>query len=138
MIDVVCGVIEDAEGNLLVCRRPPGKHLGGLWEFPGGKIDEGETATEALIRELREELHIGVTVGPPLQPVIWDYDTVSIRLIPYRCRIASGEPSPVEHDEIRWCPKNTAKTLQWAPADLPILREINAITGKGPIDTGNQ
>jgi 8-oxo-dGTP diphosphatase len=74
MIDVVCGVVEDDAGNILVCRRPAGKHLGGLWEFPGGKIDPGETAASALIRELREELGIEVAPGQSLPEVVWPYE----------------------------------------------------------------
>jgi 8-oxo-dGTP diphosphatase len=127
MIDVVCGVVEDGNGNILVCRRPAGKHLGGMWEFPGGKIDSGETPSAALIRELTEELGIEVAVGHPLPEVIWPYESVTIRLIPYRCQIVSGEPRPLEHDEIRWCPHGELATLKWAPADVPILAGLERL-----------
>ncbi len=72
-IDVVCGVILDGEGRCLACRRPEGKHLGGLWEFPGGKVDAGEMPDAALVRELEEELGIRVEVGERLRDVRWDY-----------------------------------------------------------------
>ena len=130
MIDVVCGVIEDGRGNVLACRRPAGKHLGGLWEFPGGKVDPGESPAEALIRELREELMIDVVVSSPLEPVVWPYESITIRLIPYLCRIVAGEPVAHEHDEIRWCSRCLLATLEWAPADIPILAGLDAITGQ--------
>ncbi|MEO5916648.1 MAG: (deoxy)nucleoside triphosphate pyrophosphohydrolase [Luteolibacter sp.] len=124
MIDVVCGVIEDVEGRYLACLRPVGKHLGGLWEFPGGKVDSGETPEAALIRELREELEVDVEVGLPLTPVTWNYDERVIRLLPYRCRIIGGELSAVEHELLRWCYPQHFGDLLWAAADVPILQEI--------------
>jgi 8-oxo-dGTP diphosphatase len=126
MIDVVCGVVEDGHGNILVCRRPAGKHLGGLWEFPGGKIDSGESRDEALIRELREELRIEVAVGRALPEVEWPYETITIRLFPFLCHIVEGHPQPLEHDEIRWCPRDELAELDWAPADVPILACLKA------------
>jgi 8-oxo-dGTP diphosphatase len=131
MLQVVCAVIEDDAGRILACRRPQGKSLGGLWEFPGGKIEEGESPAAALQRELREELSIEVDVGPPLQPVIWHYDFGTIQLLPFRCRILSGQPSPVEHEEIRWCSQPDMDALQWAPADLPILDELRSFKSAG-------
>ena len=123
-IDVVCGVILDASGRYLACRRPQNKHLGGLWEFPGGKVDPGEAPEAALARELKEELEIEVEVGERLAEVRWKYDTATIRLIPFFCRIRSGEPVPVEHTEIRWCAPHAFAELDWAPADLPVLDQL--------------
>ena len=124
MIEVVCGVIEDAEGRYLACLRPVGKHLGGLWEFPGGKVDPGETPESALVRELREELAVEVEVGPPLFPVIWNYGERVIRLLPFYCHITGGKLRAMEHEELRWCLPRHFGDLRWADADIPILREI--------------
>lgn len=132
MIDVVCGVIEDSEGRLLACLRPMGKHLGGQWEFPGGKVDPGETPGEALVRELCEELDVRVRVGLPLATVVWDYGQRRIRLLPFRCTILSGAPRAVEHDELRWCSLDTSGDLNWAAADIPILREIRRMKAARP------
>lgn len=123
MTDVVAALIRDGDGRLLACKRPAGKHLGGKWEFPGGKVEAGEDPAAALVRELREEL--GVTVEPlsPLSPVVWDYGRGPIRLLPWLCRIAAGEVHPHEHEEIRWCDGETLATLDWAEADIPVLRE---------------
>jgi len=124
MLDVVAGLILDPCKRLLVCRRPPEKHLGGLWEFPGGKIEPGEDPAAALIRELREELGIVVApCGPPLTPVVHDYGRGPIRLIPIPCTISSGIPHPLEHSEIRWCEAAEILHLDLAAADIPILHE---------------
>ena len=123
MIEVVCGLIEDGGGRVLACRRPEGKHLGGLWEFPGGKVEPGESPAEALVRELREELGIETEVAGALTPVVWDYGRGPIRLIPFFCRIVSGEPQPHEHDALEWVDTTTCDRLHWAAADGPILAE---------------
>jgi 8-oxo-dGTP diphosphatase len=123
MIDVVAGLILDEAGRLLACKRPEGKHLGGKWEFPGGKVEPGESAQEALVRELEEELGIRVETGAALTPVVWDYGRGPIRLHPFVCRILGGELHPHEHSEIRWCSRDQLKDLDWAEADLPILGE---------------
>jgi 8-oxo-dGTP diphosphatase len=124
MLDVVAGLILDPCKRLLVCRRPPEKHLGGFWEFPGGKIEPGEDPATALIRELREELGIVVApCGPPLTPVVHDYGRGPIRLIPIPCTISSGIPHPLEHSEIRWCEAAEILHLDLAAADIPILHE---------------
>ena len=129
MMDVVCGVIENESGQYLACLRPAGKHLAGLWEFPGGKIDPGETPEAALLRELLEELAVVVEVGVPLSPVIWSYPEGTIRLLPFRCQIIGGELQALAHEKLHWCSSQNFGDLSWADADLPILREISAIDG---------
>lgn len=123
MIDVVAGLILDDSGRLLACRRPPAKLLGGKWEFPGGKIEPGESPAAALVRELREELAITVIPGAALTPVVHDYGRGPIRLIPLLCTIATGEPRLLEHSELRWCRNDQLPQLDWAAADVPILAE---------------
>lgn len=126
MIEVVCGVISDDAGRVLACRRSLGRHLGGLWEFPGGKVDAGETHEEALRRELEEELGIIVSVGERLgAPVEWTDGDVSIRLTAFRCGILEGHAEALEHEEIRWCETHELAGLDWAKADVPLLAEIS-------------
>lgn len=124
MLDVVCGVIENGEGLFLACQRPAGKHLGGRWEFPGGKVDAGESPEAALVRELREELAVDVEVGEALSPVVWDYSGKKIRLLPFICTIRGGELQALEHEALRWCAPTDFGSLEWAEADIPILGEI--------------
>lgn len=127
MTDVVCGVIENSTGQFLACLRPVGKHLGGLWEFPGGKVDVGESPESALVRELLEELAVEVEIGTPLSPVVWTYAEKTIRLRPFLCRIIAGDLQALEHEQLLWClPANFAE-LSWAAADIPILKEIEAL-----------
>lgn len=120
-IGVVCGVLVDDEGRYLACLRPAGKHLAGFWEFPGGKIDFGETAEQALARELKEELGVDVEVGSGLEPVEWNDGGVFIRLMPYFCKVSGGVPKALEHEEVRWIGVGEFDGLKWAPADVPIL-----------------
>ena len=91
---MVCGLIGDGDGRVLACRRAEGMRLAGFWEFPGGKLEAGEDAAGALVRELREELGVEVETGATMTPVEHDYGDFAIRLIPLRCRIVSGEPHP--------------------------------------------
>ncbi len=128
MIDVVCGVLMDRDGRYLACRRPQGKHLGGLWEFPGGKVDPGESPASALVRELREELGIEVAVGAALEEVVWRYDHGVIRLLPYFCTMPDDQtPQAIEHEELLWCTHENFGILPWAEADLPVLDQILAM-----------
>jgi 8-oxo-dGTP diphosphatase len=121
VIDVVCGVVRAEDGRVFACRRAPGQSQAGLWELPGGKIEDGESPEAALRRELDEELGIDVEVGPPLASVDHDYGEFSIRLAAHPCRIVSGRPSPREHAELRWLSSGELSSLDWAPADRKLL-----------------
>ncbi len=129
MLEVVCGVIENEAGEFLSCLRPPGKHLAGLWEFPGGKIDADESPEQALIRELDEELALEIQVVKPLRPVIWHYESLTIRLTPFHCHIVSGHLQLRAHTACRWLSPDDFGDLPWAAADLPILAEIRSRAG---------
>lgn len=124
VVDVACLVLIDDAGRVFCARRPPGKRLGGLWEFPGGKIDPGETAEAALRRELREELDLEVGPLVAMDSFEHRYPFGTIRLWPWIARCDGGEhPAMVlhEHTEGRWVDAADAATLEWAPADLPVL-----------------
>lgn len=124
-VNVVCGVIVSGDGGrYLACRRPEGKHLGGLWEFPGGKVDPGESPEAALKRELMEELGVVVEIKERLTPVRWHYETVTVMLMPFYCKIASGMLRAIEHSEMIWISCGEFSKLEWAPADQPILQEL--------------
>lgn len=128
MLEVVCGIMRNSSGQILACRRGLDRHLGGLWEFPGGKVDAGETPEAALARELLEELGITVQVGKALSSVVeWTDGAVSIRLRGYFCEILKGNPHAHEHEEIRWCELFELPKLDWAEADLPLVEELVAM-----------
>jgi 8-oxo-dGTP diphosphatase len=123
--DVVCAIIRK-EDRILIARRGKDQGHAGLWEFPGGTVHEGETNEQALHRELMEELRIKVTILKALAPNIHAYSDKTIRLIPFICRITDGEPTAVEHGELRWIDPRYASGIDWAPADVPILEEYRA------------
>ena len=126
MIEVVCAVVVRGD-KLLLCRRPAGAHLAGHWEFPGGKIEERESAPEALQREIREELGCRIEVGGALPAVEHAYPEVAIRLRPFRCRVTGGEPVALEHEEVGWFTVEEADRLGLAGAD----REVVALVREG-------
>lgn len=126
-LPVVAAVIE--RGDLvLVAQRPPGKHLALKWEFPGGKIEPGETAAAALVREIREELGCTIRVGQALPACVHAYPAVTIVLHPFRCTVAddSAEPHPHEHMALRWARRDELRTLDLAEADLPVVAALDA------------
>src|SRR5262245_34601302 len=120
---VAAGVLE-RDGRILAARRKKGSHLEGRWEFPGGKVEPGESPEEGLVRELEEE--IGVTVRPRgiLEVVFHRYPEKSVLLLFYRCELIEGEPRAVECDEVRWVPVAELPSLDWAPADVPFIRKL--------------
>lgn len=125
MLNVVCLILENERGEILAVQRPPHKHLGGLWEFPGGKIEPGESPEQALRREIVEELHL--TLGDILRPLlptehVYDFDTV--RLLPFRHTAFRPVIHLTEHTASRWLAPTELHTLSWMPADLPILSHL--------------
>ena len=107
---------------MLAARRQPGGPVGDKWEFPGGKIKINETPEQAIQREIKEEL--GVTIKPieRLEINHHTYPEFKISLLPITCDITEGEPVAIEHAEIRWIATEKLLNLDWADADLPILR----------------
>ena len=120
MIPVVAAVIV-REDEVLVTRRPRGGHMAGKWEFPGGKIEKGETPQAALRREILEELGCRVSVGRRLCRVNYRYPSKSVRLDFFRCRILAGEPRGVEGQRVRWVKRADLRKLDFPPADRGIL-----------------
>ncbi len=94
------------------------------WEFPGGKIENGETPESALIREIKEELSVEIETGQALGSVKFNYPGKSIELIPFLALIKSGEISLTEHQAFRWLQKDELQSLDWAEADIPIIEGL--------------
>ena len=123
MIEVVAAVIQ-REDKYFVARRKTGKHLEGFWEFPGGKIEEGESPETSLQRELQEEFGVTVEVGAFLGENTHDYGSAIIRLKAYRVLSSEELKESVDHDMIKWCTLDELNRLQLAPADVPLLEHI--------------
>lgn len=109
------------DGLVFAARRGPGRPLDGLWEFPGGKLEPAETPSQALVREIQEELGCTVQVGEHLVDTEHAYDYGLVALSTYRCTIVDGEPQLIEHSEARWVATEDLTQLDWAPADLPTV-----------------
>jgi 8-oxo-dGTP diphosphatase len=101
VVDVAIGIVV-RESQVLICRRKAGRHLGGYWEFPGGKIANGETAEECVRRELGEEVGLGVKVGRKLDKVEYEYAGRRVRLWPFVCQVINGEAAAKAAEEVRW------------------------------------
>ena len=119
---VVCAIIEK-EDRFLIAQRPSDHQLADKWEFPGGKVGEGEAPSEALKREIQEELKLQIEIGTSLTPNNHSYPDFSLTLVPFRCTITEGSPVPTEHQQIVWATTETAGNYEFSPADIPILEE---------------
>ena len=120
-VDVCAGIIEQ-NGLYLIARRRPGGAAGGLWEFPGGKVENGETPEACLVRELLEELGVEVTVGRRIGVSIYNYGDKDIKLIGLEAKILKGRPQPHDHAEIRWVAPRELGSYEFAQADEPFVR----------------
>lgn len=123
MIQVTAAIVIDNQ-RVLAARRAPHKHMGGYWEFPGGKVEPGETPEESLTRELSEELGIVVRVGKHFYSNQHDYGDKQIILMAYFCTWSGGELSLNDHDAVEWCTSHDLTNLKWAPADIPIVQAL--------------
>ena len=121
-IRVVAAVIE-RDGAFLVTLRPDGTHLAGHWEFPGGKVHDGETHAEALRRELAEELDIVGDVGLLVHTVTHSYPEKTVQLYFFRCEY-SGEPRPMLGQQVRWVSREELNTLPFPDADRDLIRQL--------------
>ena len=123
MIKVVCGIIYNGD-KVFVCRRKEGKSLVGFWEFPGGKIEEGESQQEALKRELSEELEMEVSIDSFLGSSRHDYGNFKIELLSYNCSLINYNGKLTDHDAYKWITPENLHTINLAPADIPLTAMI--------------
>ncbi|QAR32335.1 (deoxy)nucleoside triphosphate pyrophosphohydrolase [Geovibrio thiophilus] len=126
MTDVAAAVIFK-DNKVFLARRGAAQRLGGFWEFPGGKIEQGESGAEAIIREIKEELGINVQVGGLIGQCVHHYDTWSIRLIVYECDWISGRLVPRVHDDTAWVGADELASYSLAPADVHFVEPVRAI-----------
>jgi 8-oxo-dGTP diphosphatase len=120
----VVGAVIIREGLILCAQRGAGGSLAGLWEFPGGKVEPGESHHRALTREITEELGCHITVADFIMTTMAPTDTATIALHTYVCRIVSGEPTAREHAQLAWVAPGDLMSLDWSRADIPTVDHI--------------
>ncbi|MFO7861733.1 MAG: (deoxy)nucleoside triphosphate pyrophosphohydrolase [Thermodesulfobacteriota bacterium] len=120
-IEVTCAIIEK-NGWILAAQRGPGMTMPFKWEFPGGKINPGETAEDCIIREINEELGVEIQIKTTLQQSTHSYPDLHVRLHPFVCRITNGRIAPKEHRAVQWTTHDHLPGLQWAEADVAVVK----------------
>ncbi len=120
MVEVSAAIIKK-DDKILICQRPKGKNCELLWEFPGGKLESLETPKDCLIRECKEELDVTIEVKRLVQKVEYDYPDTKVLIYFYLCEIKYGNPSCIEHNDIKWCTINEISNMNLCPADREML-----------------
>ena len=125
-IEVVAAIIVDSENRIFATQRGSGDWKD-WWEFPGGKIEPGETPEQALKREIWEELETKISVGERLHTVEWDYPKFHLTMHCYLCHIESGNLTLKEHEAAKWLSKKELESVQWLPADWKVIEMLKII-----------
>ena len=123
MIDVVAAVIVK-DNKFLITRRAPKLKLEGMWEFPGGKVEKGESLHEAIEREIKEELSCTVKAVEIFDENTHEYENIIVNLTAIKCDLVEGSPLANEHSEIIYLKRENLNSLVWAPADMPIVKKV--------------
>lgn len=124
LIHVVGAIIENENNEIFCALRSPNMALPNLWEFPGGKIEKGETPEQALYREIIEEFNCTIRIGQKVEDTTYEYEKFIVRLETYKAKIIDGFPVVSEHADTRWVTREFLHTLNFAPADIPAVEKI--------------
>lgn len=118
-------IIDQDKNKVLAGKRNADRLVGGMWEFPGGKIEKGETPQEAAKRELKEEFHDEVQIGPQVgETVSYEYDFGIVKLTVFFAKLLTNNFDLVAHSEVEWLSADEVQKLNWAPADAPLVKEL--------------
>jgi MutT/NUDIX family protein len=124
IINVVAAAIE-RDGKIFCAQRPEGKSLGGFWEFPGGKLEIGESPEQALVREIKEELNSEIEIVSYINEASYDYDFGTVIMKTYHAKLISGNLELLEHQNSIWLASDELDTLNWAPVDRPAVEFLS-------------
>jgi 8-oxo-dGTP diphosphatase len=125
---VVAAALFDAERRVLIAERPAGKHMAGWWEFPGGKVGQGESDASALARELREELGVEAQPVAPLMTLTHDYPDRTVDLVLWRARLLGGVPQGLDGQQLRWVDCRSLESERLLEADRPFIAALISLT----------
>ena len=126
MIEVVAALIWDKD-KFMICQRPAHKVRGLLWEFVGGKVEQGETKEQTLVRECKEELAVTLSVSDVFMDVVHEYPDITVHLTLFNATITEGIPQKLEHNDIRWISVSEIDNYNFCPADTKILDRIKSV-----------
>ena len=129
MVEVVGAFIRDND-RFLICQRPPNKGSALLWEFAGGKVENGESHRDALIRECTEELSIKISVGDIIAETVYTYPDITVHLSVFEAEIIDGTVRMLEHNDIRWIKAEQIDEYDFCPADIPVLKTVKELRMK--------
>ncbi|GAA0121904.1 MAG: (deoxy)nucleoside triphosphate pyrophosphohydrolase [Clostridium argentinense] len=123
-VKVVGAVIENDKSEILCALRSKDMPIGKFWEFPGGKIEIGESISNAIIREIKEELNCDIEFVSLFNENTHEYENIIVNLITARCKLVKGTPTANEHAKLLWMPIEYLESLTWAPADIPAVKQL--------------
>ena len=124
-IEVVAAIIHE-DGKIFATQRGYGEFAGG-WEFPGGKLEKGESPEHALVREIQEELNTTIEVGELIETIEYDYPTFHLKMYCYLCQRVSGQLDLLEHSAAKWLTKETLTSVDWLPADIAVVEKLKEL-----------
>lgn len=124
VVDVVGAIIENEKEEILCALRSKNMSLANFWEFPGGKIEKGETIKEAIVREIHEELDCTIEFIEVFNDSTYEYDEVIVNLVTIKCKLIEGIPKAKEHAKLIWLPIDYLESLNWAPADCSTVKKL--------------
>lgn len=125
---VVAAALFDSAGRVLIAQRPEGKHMAGWWEFPGGKVADGETDAQALVRELREELGVESHAMQLISTMSHEYPDRVVDLVLWHAALANGEPRGLDGQQLKWVDCQSLGSERLLPADLPLIPALQALS----------
>ena len=133
MQPIIIGLIFNQRQEILIAKRPSHKHLGGLWEFPGGKIEANESHAQALIRECQEEIAVTVGLISYIDTIRYAYDDFIITLHAYHCNVNEYDIRLSVHDDVLWLSESELTTIPWLEADYLLFDQIKTLLRKGTL-----